>query len=170
MTRLLFLIAVSILVVPRASAQAPAVTPAECSYEDCALRVEPRVFGAPRILRGNAAAPVGRIGLFGTDLSRAVSDNEVAYGYARSAEKAQGPILALAIAGGALLAYSVVYYQTDRIVGDNFYPQRSDNTAHTVALIGGFALSAAGGVLQIRASQAQSRAVWEYNRGLAARD
>jgi hypothetical protein len=133
-----------------------------CPYAECALRIEPEFFGAPRIVRGADGRPVGRLGLFSTDLSDAVADNEVAYGYAREYERARVPALALGIVGGVLIAYSSLYYQINT-AGFLDGPAHRREVLPAAALAVGTGLGIAGGVVQIRANRAQSRAVWEYN-------
>lgn len=140
-----------------------------CPYDTCALRIEPELFGAPRIVRGVDALPAGRIGvLFGDDLSRAVVDNEVAYGFARRSETARLPAAALAVAGTLATFYGLLYLQVDRSF-ENEYGELSDDRAAgaLAAVVIGGGLTIAGGALQVRANRAQSRAVWEYNRGLS---
>ena len=133
----------------------PVDAPAACSYDDCALRVEPEPFGSPLILRGVDSVPVDRIGLFfGSDLSQAVSGDEAAYAYARRAERDRTGAVLLALGGGAAVIASGIYAYGD--------PDR----ASVATLLGGGLLIASGAV-QIGAARAQSRAVWEYNRELS---
>ena len=164
MARCLLTLVVLAMCAASASAQtpveAPAGSPAVCAYDDCALRIEPEWFGSPRIVRGVDGVPIGRIGFFfGDDLSRAVSGNAPAVDLARRAERLRGQGVLLGLAGGALF-YTAFF--TNYGAGSD-----SDAAVAAAAVLVGAGLTFAGGVVQVRANRAQSRAVWEYNRGLA---
>ena len=163
MARCLLTLVVLAICAASASAQtpveAPAGSPAVCAYDDCALRIEPEWFGSPRIVRGVDGVPVGRIGFFfGDDLSRAVSGNAPAVDLARRAERLRGQGVLLGLSGGALF-YAAFF--TNYGAGSD-----SGEAVAAAALLVGAGLTFAGGVVQVRANRSQSRAVWEYNRGL----
>lgn len=148
--RLAFLAAV--FAVP-AAAQ-PVAAPGACTYDTCALRVEPGFFGR-QIVRGADGEPAGRLGLLGSDLGDAVRSSERALEQARIYEGTRLPAVLAALGTGALiLAASVA-----RVGGDN-------EELATGALVGAAGLSALGVNLQLRSERALSRAVWEYNRDL----
>lgn len=136
-----------------------------CTYEACALRVEPRLFSGPVVLRGRNEVPLGRVGLFSDALSRAVADNEVAYGYARDAEAKQGLGTAMAVIGAAVFTLSSTFLQVNRAF-DDLEGVRTNDAAAVATIVGGAAVGIAGGVIALQGRQAESRAVWEYNRGL----
>lgn len=142
----------------------PAEAP-RCSYDDCALRTEPRIFQGTQLLRGAEGERVGTLGLFGSTLSRAVQDDAVAFRSARTYETSRAPATAL-IVGGAVLA--VVSNAALWSGFDVFAPRdRGNETLALAGYVAGLGLMVGGGVVAIRGQQAQSRAVWEYNRGLA---
>ena len=126
----------------------------ECTYDLCALRIEPALFG-PRIVAGADGAPVGRLGLFGGDLSAAVSSNEVALEQARIYEDARLPSVLAAVGASLLLSVS----GASGVAG-------GDTSVRTGAYVGAVALGVVGIQLGLRSQRAASRAVWEYNRDL----
>ena len=125
----------------------------ECTYDLCALRIEPALFG-PRIVAGADGVPVGRLSLFGGDLSAAVASNEVALEQARIYEDARLPSVLAAVGASLLLSVS----SASEVGGDA--------SVRTGALVGAVALSVVGIRLGLRSQRAASRAVWEYNRDL----
>jgi hypothetical protein len=150
-----------VLVAPcSASAQAPAArTPVACTYETCALRIEPSFFSAPKLLRGRAGEEVGSLGPFGggVDTLLVGPDSAAVYGrrYVTNVRRAS----TLGFIG--TVAFVVAYVRSDRF-------RDSDDTSSAIALAGtGFALASIP--FTLRASRSLSRAVWFYNAALPAR-
>src|SRR4051812_6069916 len=75
----------ALLVPASGSAQAgPARVPAGCSYDTCALRVEPGGFlSGPRLLRGRSGEQVARLGMFGGGVHMLLAGPDSAAVYAR---------------------------------------------------------------------------------------
>jgi hypothetical protein len=154
---------VATFAVPRAgSAQSPssaARAPAACTYETCALRIEPSVFSAPRLVRGIAGEEVGRIGPFGggVDTLLAGPDSAAVYGrrYVSNIKRSS----ALGLIGGVAYVAATVHSNGFR---------HTDDTTVALALTGaGFAIVSIP--FAFRATRDLSRAVWFYNAALARR-
>jgi hypothetical protein len=152
---------IAVLVAPSsASAQAPAArTPVACTYETCALRIEPSFFAAPKLVRGRAGEEVGRLGPFGggVDTLLAGPDSAAVYGrrYVMNIKRSS----TLGLIGGAAFIVALV---------------RSDNGRDADATTTAFALAGTGFAIAsipfaLRASRSLSRAVWFYNSVLPTR-
>ena len=147
------------LVAPRPlPAQQPPL--ASCSYDACALRVEPRFLGLA-LVRGTAGESVARLGLFGPNLERIVQDADSAVRHARQYRRSQNRGGAAALAGTALTVAAVVQCRDE-----GFYIVPDCSRTALSMFIGGAALSLYGGFELARANRALSRAVWWYNRAL----
>lgn len=131
-----------------------------CSYDECALRVEPRVFGAPRIVRGTFGAPVASLGLFGADVERIVQGADSAVRHARVYRASQRWAVAATVAGFVL--GSVAIAQCD---DTGFIFPSCSGSAMPLA-VGALAGTFYGAFEYRRANRALARAVWWYNRGL----
>lgn len=132
---------------------------AACTYETCALRVEPSFFSPPKLLRGRAGEEIGRLGAFGggVDTLLAGPDSAAAYGrrYVTAARRAS----VLGLIGGAAYVAAVAH-------SSNF--RDTDGTTTVLALTGaGFAIASIP--FTFRATRSLSRAVWFYNAALATR-
>ena len=129
-----------------------------CTFDECAIRVEPSFFSGAVILQGppGREARLGSVGLFGGGLADVVEGVPLALDHAEAAQRST--IGAAVTALGSVLVLSVV---TSRLYDD--VPSGSD----TALLAGGLGLSIASGVLTLQAARRQSRAVWEYNRAVA---
>ena len=138
-------------------ASAQPVAPEMCTYDLCALRVEP-AFSGPRLVAGAGGTPAGQLGPFGSALSRAVASNERALEQARIYEQTRVPAF-LAALGASLLVVAATAAAPDPLGDDSAALQ-------TGALVGGVALGVVGVRLGLRSQRAASRAVWEYNRDL----
>lgn len=151
-----FVLSAFLLVAASARAQDPgAVADSACTYERCALRLEPGVL-APRLVRGpiDAAEVVGHVGVFGSDLSEAVAPSPEALVYAREYERYRTRSLAASLAFTA--AYVVLFMPDDRV----------SDTVRAGAGVVGIGASIYGIVLVPKAGRSLARAVWEYNRSL----
>lgn len=130
--------------------------PDGCSYDACALRVEPGWFSRD-IVQGVDGVGVGRFGVIDSDLEEAVAGSDYAADQARAYDRSHRLALLSGIAGSALILLSATV-----AVGDG------DEAVSSAASLGGIALGFASVRFQMSAEQALSRAVWEYNRTLPA--
>lgn len=128
-----------------------------CTYETCALRIEPGLFGSA-VVRGRQGERVSGISLFGSRVEDAVASAPRAVEHARRAARAQRLSGVLAI--GSLVAINAAFYAgTSRDL---------DMLSHSPLLLySALGLSLAGGVVGLGAQREQARAVWEYNATLA---
>lgn len=141
-----------------ALAQAP---PLEgCSYDRCALRVEPRVFEAPQIVRGTFGVPVASLGLLGADVERIVQGADSAVRQARAYRDSRRRTLAAGAASVVLASAAVAQCDEPGFI----LPGCSGSAGPLfVAAIAG---TIYGSVEHARANRALSRALWWYNRAL----
>ena len=150
----------AMLAAPRVDAQSAAgARPAGCTYETCALRVEPSFFFPAKLLRGRAGEQVGSLGGFGggVDTLLAGPDSAAVYGHRYVTDMRRSGTLGLL--GAA--AYVVVLLRTD-----NF--RDADDTSVAIGLTGA-ALAIASIPFTLRAQRNLSRAIWHYNAALATR-
>ena len=138
------------------SAAPLAAQDAPCTYDACALRIEPDATGLGiRIARGAEGAPVGRIAAFRSDLSGLVEGSAPAVRLAERAERSRVRSFASVVGAGVLLS----------LITDGAPLDGSRDVRTGVAAASGGALLYA--LLEMtRASRLSSEAVWEYNRGL----
>jgi hypothetical protein len=139
---------------------APVRAPAGCTYETCALRVEPRFFASARILRGHAAEPVGSLGAFGGGVDSLLAGPDSAAFYARRYVSDSRTSTTLGLIGTVAVVIAVV--SAGDIYGD-------DDTAATAAGIAGIGFTIASVPFALRAARNLSRSVWFYNAALAGR-
>lgn len=146
----LSLLVLLLLAAPPLRAQAPDTT--ACTYNTCALRVEPSFWGAG-IVRGVEGERVARIGFLGTRprLSQVVAGSEPAVEQARIYERQVPRGTLLLLAGTALL-----------LVPDLTESRLSDE-AQIVSTFGGVGLTLWGSATLADAQRALSRALWWYN-------
>lgn len=151
------LVASPLLVAAARPALAQAAQPplASCTYDECALRVEPGGFlSGPLLLRGAGATLVARGGVFGFDLPWVVQESDSAVRYARQYRVSQRRSGTAALLGTAATVTAVVVGYT----GD-----AHDATPYSIAATA-FGLYA--GYEGARALRALARGVWWYNRAL----
>lgn len=142
-----------------ASAQAAAVrAPVACTYETCALRVEPAILAAPRLLRGRAGVEVGRLGAFGGGVDTLLAGPELAATHARRYVTSIRTANTLGLLSA--VAFVVVASRTD------WFRHNGDDTDRAIG-IGGAALALVSIPFRVNAEQNLSRAVWFYNAALA---
>jgi hypothetical protein len=155
------LIAVAALVAAPLDARAQvsaARSPAGCTYETCALRVEPHFFSAPLLLRGREGAEVGRLGGFGGGVDTLLAGPDSAAAHARRYVKEIRTANTLSLLSAA--AFVVVATRT------NWF--RDDASDGDVAVgIAGTVLGLVAIPFHLHAEQNLSRAVWFYNAALA---
>lgn len=131
---------------------------AGCTYETCALRVEPRFFSPPLLLRGRDGVEVGRLGAFGGGVDSLLAGPDSAAAHARRyvGEIRTANTLSLLSA----VAFVVVATRT------NWF--RDDASDGDVAVgVTGTVLGLASIPFRVHAVQNLSRAVWFYNAALA---
>jgi hypothetical protein len=141
-----------------AHAQSAARTPSGCTYETCALRVEPRFFSAPRLLRGRDGVEVGKLGAFGGGVDSLLAGPDSAASYARRYVSAARTTNVLALLSGA--AYIALLVHSDNFRND------VDNTDIAIGITG-LGLAIAATPFHLRAGRSLSRAIWFYNAALA---
>ena len=143
-----------------ASAQAGAPrAPVGCTYETCALRIEPSFFAAPKVLRGRTGQEVGRLGPFGGGVDTLLAGPDSAAAYARSYVTNVRRASTLGLIGTVAVVVALVR-------SDSF--TEGDDVAAAFALTGaGFAIASIP--FTLRASRSLSRAVWFYNSVLPTR-
>jgi len=144
---------------PSAARAQPAVSraPAGCTYDTCALRVEPKFFLAPRLLRGRAGADVGQLGAFGGGVDTLLAGPEEAASQARRYVHDVRVANTLGLLGAA--AFVVALSQSDNLAD-------ADPATATIALAGA-GLGIASIPFAVNAGRHLSRAVWFYNAALA---
>ena len=132
--------------------------PSGCTYETCALRVEPRFFSGPRLLRGREGVEVGTLGAFGGGADTLLAGPESAAAHARRYVSAVRTANSLSLLSA--VAFVVVATRTDWF---------RDNARDGDVAIGitGTVLGLCVDPLRLRAEQNLSRAVWFYNAALA---
>ena len=132
--------------------------PSGCTYDTCALRVEPAILSAPRLLRGRAGLEVGSLGAFGGGVDTLLAGPEQTvlhtHRYVRQIRAANALGLLSAV------AFVVVASRTDWF--------RDDASDGEVALgITGAALALVSIPFRVSAERNLSRAVWFYNAAFA---
>jgi hypothetical protein len=135
----------------------PARAPAGCTYETCALRVEPRFWGPNRLLRGREGVEVGKLGAFGGGVDTLLAGPDTAAALARDYVKAARRSNTLALLSGA--AYVALLFHSD-----NFDDVDNTDIALGITALG---LSIAAIPFELRAKRSLARAVWFYNAALA---
>lgn len=133
-------------------------SPAGCTYETCALRVEPRFFSPPVLLRGREGAEVGRLGGFGGGVDSLLAGPDSAAAHVRRyvGEIRTANTLSLLSA----VAFVVVATRTDWF--------RDDASDGDVAVgVAGTVLGLVSIPFRLHAEQNLSRAVWFYNAAFA---
>jgi len=150
---------VAITLVPLvADAQSSAArAPVGCTYETCALRVEPRLFTPPRLLRGREGVEVGKLGAFGGGVDSLLAGPDSAATYARRYVTATRRANGLALLG--VVAYVVAIARDDNLFD-------TDPTTAAIALTG-VGLSIASIPFALHAQRSLSRSVWFYNAQFA---
>lgn len=141
-----------------AHAQAPAPSPAGCTYATCALRIEPGFWGQ-KLVRGAAGEAVEGLNGFGggVDLLLATADSGGSYG--RSYVHNQRTAVILAIVAGA--TFGIIATQTG-----NFSRAGDVSPVGAVAMIGGAGVGVASIIFGVRAARDLSRGIWWYNAAL----
>jgi hypothetical protein len=154
------LFAMALLVAPPLAAQVAgrdAGQPplSECTFDTCALRVDPGgVFRGPELLRGAEGRRVVRLGRLGPDLPRLVAGSDSAVAYARAFRPPQQRAgVAGLLAGAAALTGVILDAASDA----------NDPTPFSLAA---GALGVYAGFEAKRAARELSRAVWWYNRAI----
>ena len=142
------------------SAQAgPVRAPSACTYDTCAVRVEPAFFSAPKLLRGRAGEEIGRLGGFGGGVDSLLAGPDSAAAYARRYVTNTKRSAILGLLG--TVAFVVALARDDHLAD-------ADPTTATIALTG-TAFAVASIPFSLRASRSLSRAVWWYNSALPTR-
>jgi hypothetical protein len=143
---------VAMLLLYGAPLQAQAA-PRRCTYDACALRVQPPTLTTPQMLvRGTAGTEVVRLGLLEPEVAPfvALSDSAVAHARVYDVLYDRGSIISIT---GTVVSIAA--------------PFLLRGTMQKIAFTGaGVGLSVYGGVLTNRANDALARSIWWYNREL----
>ena len=152
-TTLVFLILT--LAAHTGAAQATSRGPENCSYDQCALRVD-----GPRLLRGHDGVSVGRLGLLGAPrLVELVGTSDSALVHAREFDANYNTGTRLSFLGALLITPVIV----NALRGGTGTMQRNHQVVLTLS---GSALILVGGIKSRRAQAALSRALFWHNRDL----
>ena len=153
------LVALALLAPSAAYAQSSAArAPVGCTYETCALRIEPRFWGPNRLLRGREGVEIGKLGGFGGGVDSLLAGPDSAAAYTRRYVTAARTTNTLSLLSA--VAFVVVATRTDWF--------RDDASDGEVAIgVTGAALALVSIPFRLRAEQSLSRAVWFYNAALA---
>jgi hypothetical protein len=147
---------VMVLLPAAARAQDTPATPAACTYDTCALRVQAPSLTSPlQIVRGLDGAEVVTLGLLQPAVAPflALSDSAVAHARVYDVQFDRGTLVSYA---GTIVAIGA--------------PILLQGTMQKIAFTGvGIGLSVYGGMLINQANDALNRALWWYNRELAIR-
>jgi hypothetical protein len=144
---------------PLAAQRATPVPPIdECSYDRCALRVEPGgFFSRPTLVRGVDAERVARFGINGPDLAAIVAGSDSAVAHARAFRPHQ---LRAGVAG--LLS-------TIAVVAAGVIARNAANVDNVAPLsIASIGLGVYAGYEARLAQREVARSVWWYNQRVAA--
>lgn len=157
--RILVAVALTFAAPLAARAQSSAArAPVGCTYETCALRVEPRFWGPNRLLRGREGVEVGKLGGFGGGVDTLLAGPDSAATYARRYVTAARRSNTLGLLGG--VAFVALLFHSD-----NFRDDLDDTDVALGITALGFSIAAIP--FQLHAKQSLSRSVWFYNAALA---
>lgn len=149
---------IALAIVPLAANAQPSASraPAGCTYETCALRVEPRFWTPSVLLRGREGTEIGRLGAFGGGVDSLLAGPDSAATYARRYVKAARTSSTLALLGTAAVVAMFIHWDED------------DPDATDVALgLTGLGLGIAAIPFNLHAGHSLSRSVWFYNAQFA---
>ena len=151
--RLRLALVLALLAAPATAAQTPDAAPAAagCSYEECALRVEPGLRGMT-LVQGREGVAVGRGLVWGPDIESAVAEAPLALRHAQAHSSARRQS-AIALFAAAVLLVGVESLDTT-------------DQGRLGAGLGALGLSLYGSSQAVRAQRDRARAVWEYNATL----
>ena len=121
----------------------------DCTYEICALRVEPGFFGV-HIVQGRDGLRVSTSGFLGPNIADVVASSPEALAHAERAESARTGSVFAALGASVLLAVAAT-------------PEEISDGVRLGTLIGGFGLAFYGTSLTLKSQREMSRAIWEYN-------
>jgi hypothetical protein len=143
------------------SAQAgPARVPLGCTYETCALRVEPGGFlSGPKLLRGRTGERIGSLGMFGGGVDTLLAGPDSAAAYARRYVSNMRTSSTFALLGG--IAYVVASVRSNGF-------RDTDDTDVAIGLTAA-GLSIVSIPFTMRAARDLSRSIWFYNSAIASR-
>jgi hypothetical protein len=154
--------AAALTVAPLAAGMGQQSPDRSCSYTDCAVRVQYRSWGRPRLVQGAQDSIVAKFGLFlppRIPLFAQSPDGVVRLLYsAYRASATRGTILG--IGGAALLVAGMIVYQADRY--------NDMNRGVSLGLVlGGVALTIPAIISSRRGADYLQQTIWQYNRQFA---
>ena len=136
----------------------------ECTFDTCALRVQHRFSGPPRVVRGLGAEPVATLGLFGNSLAEVVAMSDSAVTYARAGNRQGRAATVWGIVGLVGVTAAVLDYT------GSFRDWRDPSAVMYVSLGVGFSAAMIAGWQRTRSLDSVEMAIWWYNRDLATGD
>jgi hypothetical protein len=143
----------AVLTRPAAAQQQPQPFPQNCTWDECALRIQaPTLTTGMKVVRGRESIEVVPLGLLQPAIAPfvALSDSAVHYAGIYDHLYDRGSIVSLAGTAISVIA-----------------PILMRGTMQKIAFTGvGIGLTVVGGVITNRADEALSKAVWHYNREL----
>ncbi len=131
--------------------------PVGCTFQSCALRVEPSFFAAPRLLRGRSGVEIGRLGGFGGGVDTLLAGPELAATHARRYVSN----IRTANTLGLLSAVAFV------VAGTRTNWFRDHDDTGRVLGISALALGLVSIPFRVEAERNLARSVWFYNAALA---
>jgi hypothetical protein len=132
--------------------------PAGCTYQTCALRLEPSFLTGERVVRGASGEAVGgRAGMFGRGVHPLLTGPDSAARYARDYVRATDWANILGIPGAVALTYGLIQ---SRNGGEGA------RDAAAVTAVVGAAFVVASIPFAFNARRSLSRSIWWYNAGL----
>jgi hypothetical protein len=125
-----------------------------CTWDRCALRVQHRTFGGPRLVRGSDGVKVAGLGWFPPALPFLAqrSDSAAVHYDAFRARHTAGNVLVLVAMGAFIAGYAIA--------------RDGNDGAGAAVLIGGLTVGLVGVAVTASGQNELSRAVWWYNRSL----
>lgn len=137
----------------RTSAQVPQ----ECTYDQCALRIHHSPAGAA-LVRGVDQVVVNGLGLWAGDLSRVFAGDPRSQSLADRYRVRHNAGTVLSVAGGIMFFGGLLASDGNISI---------DLDTKSLVTLGGLALTVVGTRVSVSGDDHLSRAIWEYNRGLA---
>ena len=134
---------------------------ASCTYDSCALRLQPGFWGT-KIVRGTSGETAVRIGLFNSKLVTLVQSSDSAARYARQYSDQHATGVIIGIVGAAVSIASLFLWD-----GPFSDPDSNNDSEVTAGMVIGGVIGLTGGLIELNAQRSLHRSIWWYNRDLA---
>jgi hypothetical protein len=139
--------------------RAQRIEPSACTYDECALRIE-----SGNLVRGVSGKKVERLGFFfSSEIAKHVATSDSALRYARMYERNHSPGTVLLFVGEGAALGALGWFEGQ---WKGSFP--SMTPTRSAIAIGGVALMLYGASKMNKAGRGLARAIWWYNRDLAA--